>query len=244
MNDSRKPTVLIIRDGWGVGASDPAGIRRQGNAVAMARTPVRDRLLRERPWCLLRTSGEAVGLPAGQMGNSEVGHLNLGAGRIVHQDVTRISMSISDGSFPALPELAALAATLRGTGGALHLIGLCSDGGVHSEIGHLHALLDWADHAHLPVRLHCVTDGRGHVAHLGRPLDRGAGRTNRGGVRREDRHRVGALLRHGPGQAVGAHGTRLPRGRRGGGAPRERRGRVRRPVPQRKAPPTSSCPRR
>ena len=106
MNDSRKPTVLIICDGWGVGAPDPAGIRRQGNAVAMARTPVRDRLLRERPWSLLQTSGEAVGLPAGQMGNSEVGHLNLGAGRIVHQDVTRISMSISDGSFPALPELA------------------------------------------------------------------------------------------------------------------------------------------
>ena len=160
MNDSRKPTVLIICDGWGVGAPDPAGIRRQGNAVAMASTPVRDRLLRERPWSLLQTSGEAVGLPAGQMGNSEVGHLNLGAGRIVHQDVTRISMSISDGSFPALPELADLAATLRGTGGALHLIGLCSDGGVHSEIGHLHALLDWADHARLPVRLHCITDGR------------------------------------------------------------------------------------
>ena len=160
MNDSRKPTVLIICDGWGVGASDPGEIRRQGNAVAMARTPVRDRLLVQCPWSLLRTSGEAVGLPPGQMGNSEVGHLNLGAGRIVHQDVTRISQSISDGSFFALPELAALAETLRGTGGALHLIGLCSDGGVHSEIGHLHALLDWADGERIPVRLHCITDGR------------------------------------------------------------------------------------
>ena len=160
MNDSRKPTVLIICDGWGVGASDPAGIERQGNAVAMARTPVRDRLLAECPWSLLRTSGEAVGLPHGQMGNSEVGHLNLGAGRIVHQDVTRISKSISDGSFLGLPELAALAATLRRTGGVLHLIGLCSDGGVHSEIGHLHALLDWAGRVRIPVRVHCVTDGR------------------------------------------------------------------------------------
>ena len=160
MNDSRKPTVLIICDGWGVGASDPAGIRRQGNAVAMAHTPVRDRLLQARPWCLLETSGEAVGLPPGQMGNSEVGHLNLGAGRIVHQDVTRISLAIADGSFFALPELDTLAATLRRTGGALHLIGLCSDGGVHSEIGHLHALLDWADSARVPVRVHCITDGR------------------------------------------------------------------------------------
>ncbi len=160
MNDSRKPTVLIICDGWGVGASDAAGIERQGNAVAMARTPVRDRLLAECPWSLLRTSGEAVGLPRGQMGNSEVGHLNLGAGRIVHQEVTRISKSISDGSFFGLAELAALAATLRRTGGALHLIGLCSDGGVHSEIGHLHALLDWAGRVRIPVRVHCVTDGR------------------------------------------------------------------------------------
>ena len=160
MNDSRKPTVLIICDGWGVGASDPEEIERQGNAVAMARTPVRDRLLADHPWGMLETSGEAVGLPAGQMGNSEVGHLNLGAGRIVHQDVTRISKSIRDGSFCDLPELAALAGNLRASGGALHLIGLCSDGGVHSEIGHLHALLDWADHARVPVRVHCVTDGR------------------------------------------------------------------------------------
>ena len=160
MNDSRKPTVLIICDGWGVGASEPAEIERWGNAVAMARTPVRDRLLANHPWSLLTTSGEAVGLPSGQMGNSEVGHLNLGAGRVVHQDVTRISRSIRDGSFFELPELASLACTVRGSGGTLHLIGLCSDGGVHSEIGHLHTLLDWADRARIPLRLHCVTDGR------------------------------------------------------------------------------------
>ena len=160
MNDSRKPTVLIVRDGWGAGASSPAEIERQGNAVAKARTPVRDRLLAERPWSLLRTSGEAVGLPAGQMGNSEVGHLNLGAGRVVPQDVTRISASIRDGSFFALPGLADLAGALRRSGGALHLVGLCSDGGVHSEIGHLHALLDWAGRARIPASIHCITDGR------------------------------------------------------------------------------------
>ncbi len=160
MNDSRKPTVLIVCDGWGVGPADPHAIERQGNAAAMADTPVRDRLLTGHPWCLLQTSGEAVGLPPGQMGNSEVGHLNLGAGRIVPQDVTRITMSIRDGSFFDRPALARLAETLRHSGGALHLVGLCSDGGVHSEIGHLHALLDWAGRVGVPVRVHCITDGR------------------------------------------------------------------------------------
>ena len=92
MNDSSTPVVLIICDGWGVAASDPAEIARRGDAVAMARTPVRDRLVASCPWGFLATSGEPVGLPAGQMGNSEVGHLNLGAGRIVHQDVTRLSL--------------------------------------------------------------------------------------------------------------------------------------------------------
>ena len=152
--------VLIICDGWGAGASDPAEIERWGNAVAMARTPVRDRLLAECPWSLLATSGEAVGLPAGQMGNSEVGHLNLGAGRIVRQDVTRISTAIRDGSFFEIPELRDLGAALNGSGGALHLIGLCSDGGVHSDISHLHALLDWAERVRIPARIHVVTDGR------------------------------------------------------------------------------------
>ena len=155
-----RPVVLVICDGWGVGATEPAEIERQGNAVAMARTPVRDRLLAERPWSLLATSGEAVGLPAGLMGNSEVGHLNLGAGRIVHQDLTRIRMAIRDGSFFALPQLAELAATLRRSGGRLHLLGLCSDAGVHSDIGHLGALLDWADRARIGTRIHAMTDGR------------------------------------------------------------------------------------
>lgn len=155
-----RPVVLIICDGWGVGASDPAEIERQGNAVAMARTPVHDRMLAEHPASLLTTSGEAVGLPPGLMGNSEVGHLNLGAGRIVHQDLTRINNAIHDGSFFDLPELAELADTLKRSGGKLHLLGLCSDAGVHSDIGHLKALLDWADRAGLPTRIHAITDGR------------------------------------------------------------------------------------
>ena len=157
---SVRPVVLVICDGWGIGATDPAEIERQGNAVAMARTPVRDRLLAEHPWSLLATSGEAVGLPPGLMGNSEVGHLNLGAGRIVHQDLTRIRMAIRDGSFFALPQLAELATTLRRSGGRLHLLGLCSDAGVHSDIGHLEALLDWADAARVGTRIHAITDGR------------------------------------------------------------------------------------
>ncbi len=155
-----RPVVLIICDGWGIGASDPAEIERQGNAVAMARTPVRDRLLAECPASHLTTSGEAVGLPPGLMGNSEVGHLNLGAGRIVHQDLTRINLAIRDGSFFDLPKLAELAATLRRSGGRLHLAGMCSDSGVHSDIGHLEALLDWADRAEVPARVHAITDGR------------------------------------------------------------------------------------
>ncbi|NNM34190.1 MAG: 2,3-bisphosphoglycerate-independent phosphoglycerate mutase [Gemmatimonadetes bacterium] len=160
MNDSRAPTVLIICDGWGVGATDPEQIERQGNAVAMARTPVRDRLLADREWNLLTTSGEAVGLPPGQMGNSEVGHLNLGAGRIVYQDITRISIAIREGTFYDLPELQVIAGALKGSGGRLHLMGLCSDGGVHSHIEHLWALLEWAERKGLPTRIHCFTDGR------------------------------------------------------------------------------------
>ncbi|MDE2784036.1 MAG: 2,3-bisphosphoglycerate-independent phosphoglycerate mutase [Gemmatimonadota bacterium] len=158
--DRACPVVLIVCDGWGVAASDPAEIARRGDAVALARTPVRDRLLASCPWGLLATSGESVGLPAGQMGNSEVGHLNLGAGRIVHQVITRISMAIRDGSFFEIPALRELGAVLKRLGGALHLVGLCSDGGVHSDISHPWALLDWAERTSLPTRVHAFTDGR------------------------------------------------------------------------------------
>ncbi len=160
MNDNKSPTALIICDGWGVGPSDPEAIKREGNAVAMARTPVRERLLATCPWGLLDTSGESVGLPAGQMGNSEVGHLTLGAGRVVHQDVTRIGRAIEGGGFFSLQPLQSLKRWLQTSKGALHLVGLCSDGGVHSDIAHLEALLTWAAHSRLPVRIHCILDGR------------------------------------------------------------------------------------
>lgn len=154
------PVVLIIRDGWGFAEDQEAGGRDPGNAIALADTPVNNRLVRECPWTLLDCSGEVVGLPAGQMGNSEVGHLNLGAGRIVYQDLTRIFKAIEEGSFARNPAFAGLFQKLQQEGGRLHLLGLCSDGGVHSHIDHLHSLIDLAAGAGLPVTVHCMTDGR------------------------------------------------------------------------------------
>ncbi|HBL26193.1 MAG TPA: 2,3-bisphosphoglycerate-independent phosphoglycerate mutase [Acidobacteria bacterium] len=159
-NSAYKPVVLIIRDGWGFADSERDGLADPGNAVTLARTPVNDRLLRECPWNLLDCSGEVVGLPAGQMGNSEVGHLNLGAGRVVYQDITRISKAIREGSFAHNPAFTRLIGETGRAGGRLHLLGLCSDGGVHSHIDHLHALIDLAAGAGLPVVVHCMTDGR------------------------------------------------------------------------------------
>lgn len=163
----RTPVVLIVCDGWGVGAEDPAVAERRGDAVAKARTPVRDRLRRTCPWSLLATSGNAVGLSHGRMGNSEVGHLNLGAGRIVPQDATRIDRAVADGSLFERPALVELLRELRRTGGRLHLAGLCSDGGVHSDVAHLRALLKWARGERLPVRIHCIADGRDAPPHSG-----------------------------------------------------------------------------
>ena len=145
---------LVILDGWGLSP------RREGNAVALARTPVMDRLLASYPHATLVTCGESVGLPAGQMGNSEVGHLNLGAGRIVYQDLTRIDQAVRDGSLAANPVFReALARAARV--GTLHFIGLVSPGGVHSHERHLHALLGYAADARVSrVRVHAFTDGR------------------------------------------------------------------------------------
>ena len=152
---SSPPLVLVVLDGWGLGAA--AG----DNAIAQARTPTYSALLDRYPHASLVTSGGAVGLPHGQMGNSEVGHMNLGAGRIVYQDLTRIDRSISDGSFF---ENAALAASMdRCAGGrhALHLAGLVSDGGVHSHQRHLHALVEMARQREVErLFVHVVTDGR------------------------------------------------------------------------------------
>ncbi len=156
----RTPVVLVVRDGWGIGPDDPESVRRQGNAVAMAQTPVRDRMFKTLPWTTLLASGEAVGLPPGQMGNSEVGHLNLGAGRIVPQTVARISALIEGGGFDQLPPLRAIAERLRAAKGRLHLIALCSDGGVHSDIAHLFAALRWARANRIRAGVHVITDGR------------------------------------------------------------------------------------
>jgi 2,3-bisphosphoglycerate-independent phosphoglycerate mutase len=150
-----KPIVLTILDGWGYRADT------RGNAIALARKPVCDSLLKNFPNTLLHASDHFVGLPDGQMGNSEVGHLNLGAGRIVRMDMTRIDLAIMDGSFFTDLTLLAAVAAAQEKGGALHIIGLLSDGGVHSHVRHLYALLKLAAIHKLPrVFVHAFMDGR------------------------------------------------------------------------------------
>ncbi len=151
----RRPVVLVVLDGWGLGR------RERGNAVLAAKTPVMDRLTAAYPYATLRCSGEDVGLPAGQMGNSEVGHLNLGAGFIVYQWLTRIDRAIADGSFMQNQALLAAIEGCRTRGSALHLLGLVSDGGVHSHTRHLVALLKLAHDRGLDrIWVHAFTDGR------------------------------------------------------------------------------------
>lgn len=117
------PVVLVILDGWGYRPE------REGNAIALANTPVMDSLLEVYPNTLIHASGKAVGLPKGQMGNSEVGHLNIGAGRVVPQELVRISDAVEDGSFFKNPALVEICQNVAQSGGKLHLMGLCSDGG-------------------------------------------------------------------------------------------------------------------
>ena len=150
-----KPLVLIILDGWGYRAETKA------NAIALARKPTYDRLLRDYPNALIQTSGHYVGLPDGQMGNSEVGHLNIGAGRIVHMDSTRIELMIQNNEFFQHPVLLAAMKNAQSGGRSLHLFGLLSDGGVHSYQTHLHALLKMAKQNGLErVYIHAFMDGR------------------------------------------------------------------------------------
>jgi 2,3-bisphosphoglycerate-independent phosphoglycerate mutase len=150
-----KPLVLIILDGWGYRAETNA------NAIALARKPTYDRLLREYPNTLIHTSGPYVGLPEGQMGNSEVGHLNIGAGRIVHMDITRIDLMIRNGAFFSHPVLLDTMKHARIGERRLHLFGLVSDGGVHSQQAHLYALLRMAKQQGLErVFVHAFMDGR------------------------------------------------------------------------------------
>lgn len=157
-----KPLILTILDGWGFSPLV------EGNAIAAARKPAYDLLLREYPNTLIQTSGPFVGLPEGQMGNSEVGHLNIGAGRIILMDVTRIDLMIASGEFYRDPVL--LEAMRRAATHHLHLLGLCSQGGVHSQLTHLYALLKMARQEGVEhVFVHCFMDGRDT------PPQRGAG---------------------------------------------------------------------
>lgn len=150
------PVALVILDGWGVGSiADP------NNAIAIAKTPVMDGLLKKYPNTTLKCSGEAVGLPEGQMGNSEVGHLNIGAGRIVYQELTRITKAIREGDFFTNPVFLDVIKKVKANNGALHLMGLLSDGGVHSHNTHLYALLELAKKQGLnKVYVHAFLDGR------------------------------------------------------------------------------------
>ena len=149
-----RPVVLCVLDGWGH-RDNPAD-----NAVAGARTPVYDRLTESSPHSLLLTSGHDVGLPTGQMGNSEVGHLNLGAGRIVNQEIRRIDAALADGTLASNPALTGFISDLKKSGGVCHLMGLLSPGGVHSHQDHIAALAGFLDAAGIPVALHAFLDGR------------------------------------------------------------------------------------
>src|SRR5215813_7282142 len=164
-----KPLVLIILDGWGYSP------KAEANAIALARKPTYDHLLREYPNTLIHTSGPFVGLPDGQMGNSEVGHLNIGAGRIVHMDITRIDLMIQNSDFFSHPVLLAAMKHARSGGRRLHLFGLVSDGGVHSQQAHLYALLKMARqqgvdrlfvHAFMDGRDTLPTNGAGYLEQL------------------------------------------------------------------------------
>ena len=151
----KKPTVLMILDGFGLND------KSEGNAIAQADTPVIDKLMKDYPFVEGNASGLAVGLPDGQMGNSEVGHLNMGAGRIVYQELTRITKEIEDGDFFKNPELLDAVANVKNNGSDLHFYGLLSDGGVHSHNTHLYGLLELAKREGVEnVYVHCFLDGR------------------------------------------------------------------------------------
>ena len=152
---SKKPTVLMILDGFGLND------KTEGNAVAQANTPVIDKLMKDYPFVKGYASGLAVGLPEGQMGNSEVGHMNMGAGRIVYQELTRITKEIGDGDFFKNEALLDGMQNAKKNGSALHLFGLLSDGGVHSHNTHLYGLLEMAKREGVEkVYVHCFLDGR------------------------------------------------------------------------------------
>jgi 2,3-bisphosphoglycerate-independent phosphoglycerate mutase len=161
MGNRPKPIVLTVLDGWGYRAET------EGNAIALARKPTYDELLRKFPNTLIATSGPAVGLPEGQMGNSEVGHMNIGAGRVVRMDITKIDVLVANKQLDEVPLFRQ--AMERGRTRQLHFLGLLSDGGVHSHIEHLFALLEMAKRHHVEkVFVHCFMDGRDTPPHSGK----------------------------------------------------------------------------
>ncbi len=157
-----KPVVLIVLDGWGVAPPGP------GNALEMAATPVMDHLIKTYPAMTLQASSTEVGLSWGEMGNSEVGHLNIGAGRVYYQTLPRINKEIDEGAFPQNPVFVEMAEHLKKSGGKLHIVGLVSAGGVHSSLAHLHALLDFCAAQKLDrTFVHGILDGRDTVYNAG-----------------------------------------------------------------------------
>ena len=155
-------TALIILDGWGLGNADG------NNAISVAKTPYVDQLNAQTPHATLRTDGEHVGLPAGQMGNSEVGHMNIGAGRVVYQDLLRIDRAVADGGFAKEATLQEALSYAKRPGVRFHLMGLVSRGGVHSQQSHLHALVDAAEEAGVAdCVIHAFTDGRDTAPQMG-----------------------------------------------------------------------------
>jgi len=171
-----RPVVLVVLDGWGYRPE------REGNAIALARTPTWNALWGRYPRTLLEASGLRVGLPEGQMGNSEVGHLNLGAGRVVMQDLVRIGAAVADGSFFANPALVDACRRVKASGGTLHLMGLVGDGGVHAIDRHLFALIDLAEREGVArVAIHALLDGRdtlpqSALGYMRQTLERARGR--------------------------------------------------------------------
>ncbi len=151
---ARKPVALCILDGWGLREA------REGNAPALADTPTFDRIWADCPHATLVTYGPDVGLPTGQMGNSEVGHMNIGAGRVVAMDLGQIDLAIEDGSFATRPALERFVVRMKETGGTAHLMGLCSPGGVHAHQDHIVAAAKVLTDAGVPVAIHAITDGR------------------------------------------------------------------------------------
>ena len=219
---THRPVMLVILDGWGWREE------RADNAVLQANTPTFDRIWATCPHALLHTSGNDVGLPPGQMGNSEVGHLNIGAGRVVMQELPRIDHAIESGELAKNPVLGRFIEKLKQTGGTCHLMGLVSPGGVHSHQNHAVALAKILEQAGIPVAFHAFMDGRDTPPRAGAEYMARLVADLPPAVARRDRHRP--LLRDGSRQPLGARVESLRGRRRRQGRGLRRSGRPRSPT--------------